>query len=146
MDEIEYIENRLDDQINWYDKKSAINKMWYQRIQIMLLIMAGLVTISGVFDPTKYSWVHYVVPLIGALIVMLTGILGLKRYQENWTAYRTTSETLKHEKFLYLTKCEPYDSSNAFNLLVNRAEALMSKEHSNWTQIAKKEPENNNNN
>ncbi len=141
MDETEYLENRLNDQIDWYDRKSGVNKKWFQRIQIMLLIMAGLVTISGVFDPEVFYWIHYVIPVIGALIVMLTGILGLKRYQENWTTYRTTSESLKHEKYLYLTKCEPYNSSNAFNILVNRAEALMSKEHSNWTQIAKKEPE-----
>ena len=29
--EAEYFEQRLDDQINWYDKKSAFNQAWYKR-------------------------------------------------------------------------------------------------------------------
>ena len=143
MDENLYLTERLDDQINWYDRKSAMNKKWHQLGQTALIILAVLVTLSGMitYDSKDPFWLRYVVPVIGALIALITGVLSLNKYQENWMAYRTTSETLKHEKFLFLTKTAPYDTPEAFNRLVNRVETLISKENSNWQQSQAKQPE-----
>ena len=44
---------------------------------------------------------------------------------------------LKHEKYLYLTKCKPYDGSDAFTRFVERCESLISKEHSQWLHSTK---------
>ena len=136
MDEMEYMKDRLDDQIEWYSRKSKINKIWYIRLQVSLLILAALITLSGgVNSFINLSWLSLATAIMGALVAVLSGALKIYKYQENWTEYRTTIESLKHEKFLYLTKCEPYNGSNAFKVLVQRVEALISQENSNWTQF-----------
>ena len=61
-------------------------------------------------------------------------MLGLFQYQELWTGYRTTCEALKQEKYLFLTRTEPYDEIEPFPLFVQRIENLISTEHSNWIQ------------
>ena len=59
--------------------------------------------------------------------------------------YRTTAESLKKEKYLFQTRVDPYHEGDAFYTLVQRIEAMVSKETTNWaqymTQAAKKKPE-----
>ncbi|MBT8257660.1 MAG: DUF4231 domain-containing protein [Bacteroidia bacterium] len=134
MDQTEYIEDRLDDQINWYSRKSSINKSWYVRMQLSLLVLAALITLTGgVNSFLNENWLSMATAIMGALVAILTGALKIYKYQENWTEYRTTVESLKHEKYLFMTKCEPYHGTNAFKVLVQRVEGLISHENSNWT-------------
>ena len=67
-------------------------------------------------------------------MVVLAAFQSLGRYHENWFEYPTTRESQKHEKFLFLTKSEPYDSDNAFTLNVEHVECNLSKEISTWAQ------------
>ena len=73
------------------------------------------------------------------LLAAITAILGLYKFQENWLEFRTTCESLKHEKYLFLTKSEPYDQEESFRLLVDRVESLISKENTAWNRCMKKE-------
>lgn len=139
MEEGEYLKNRLDNQIDWYNKKSAVNKKYFRLCQVILLIMATLITLSGTFNAAEFPWVAYTIPFLGASIAIISGLLGLFKFQENWLEYRTVCESLKHEKFLFLTKSEPYHEGKAFGLLVNKVEALISKENTNWSQYMNKE-------
>ena len=142
MNEQEYIEKRLEDQLNWYEAKSAINKKKYQRCQMLLLIFAGLITLSALIDNDgPYGRWLIAVPVLGALIALITGLVRIYKFQENWTAYRTAAELLKFEKFMYLTKTKPYDGDNAFQVLVQRVEGLISKENSQWTQYTSEKEE-----
>jgi len=51
---------------------------------------------------------------------------------------------LKKEKFLFQTAVDPYDGADAFRVLVQRVEGLVSKENTNWAQyMTKKEDEKN---
>ena len=137
MNEEEYLKNRLDDQINWYDRKSSQNQKTYKRLQFILIISAASVPfISGYVD--NLSYLQYLLGGIGVLIAAVTGLLSLYKFQEIWTTYRTTCESLRREKFLYLTKTDPYIEKNAFNLLVQRVEALLAKENSSWVEVMKK--------
>lgn len=138
MNEKEYLDDRLEDQINWYDNKSSINKRWFRRCQLIQLVMAALITLSGVMNDTENEWIPYVVPALGAVIAIVSGVLGLYKFQENWLEYRTTTESLKHEKYLYLTNSEPYNTEEPLNLLVSRVETLISKENTNWAQYMRK--------
>lgn len=146
MDEAEYIEHRLEEQIEWYDRKSALNKKAFRRFQLIQLVMASLITLSGVISPSEFPMVSYIVPSLGALIAIVSGVIGLYKFQENWLEYRTVSESLKHEKYLFLTRSEPYNEAAPFNLFVNRIENIISEENSKWSQTMKevskeKEPE-----
>jgi hypothetical protein len=76
----------------------------------------------------------YIIGVLGVIIAIISGVLALYRFQENWTEFRTTAESLKHEKYLFLTGTEGYANENPFGLLLERVEALLSKEHTRWSE------------
>ena len=137
MDENEYLEKRLDNQINWYDKKSADNQKWFKRLQVIAIVGAAMIPFLSGYMSEEYIWMKITIGFLGLIVAMITVILGLYQFQENWIEYRTTCESLKHEKYIYLTKSPPYDDKNAFVLLVERVETLISKENTNWTRQTK---------
>lgn len=147
MDESEYLENRLDDQINWYDRKSTKNQKNFKRFQLIIILSAAAIPLlSGYLGQQETStYLPYIIGVLGFLVAIITALLGLYKFQETWTAYRTTCESLQHEKYLYLTKTNPYSGKNAFNLLVQRVEMLISKENSSWAEIMQKTEEQNEN-
>jgi hypothetical protein len=131
-----YLENRLDDQINWYDKKSVWNQKWFRRLKkAEMIISVSIPLLVGVID--YQPSVKIFIGIMGASIAVIAGIQSMYKFHENWIQYRTTAETLKHEKYLYITKCKPYDGEGAFCRLVERVEGLISKENSQWIRYIK---------
>ena len=129
----DYLKDRLDNQIEWYSKKSSSNQKMYKRLQLTTIITsASIPFLSGYSE--QYPTFNIVIGIIGVVVASITAILSLNKYQENWLHYRTTSESLKHQKYLYLTGTDPYHEANAFNVLVQQVEALISKENSTWSQ------------
>jgi hypothetical protein len=73
---------------------------------------------------------------LGVAIVVLEGLQQLKQFHSTWIGYRSTSETLKHEKFLYLGNAGPYvDQATAHALLAARVEEIVSHEHAKWVEV-----------
>lgn len=140
MNQEEYLKERLDGQIDWYDRKSQWNQQWFKRLQVFQLVAAAAIPfMSGYMGPDTL-WIKFSVGLVGVLIAASGAVIGLYKFQENWMEYRTTCESLRHEKYLFLTGTEPYDAEKPFDLLVKRVESQISKENSNWSQYTKKEP------
>lgn len=119
---------RLEDQINWYDRKSNYNQRAYKWLKIIEIVAAALVPLSAGFHlPAPFTG------SLGVLIAILEGLLQLNQYHHNWITYRSTCETLKHEKYLYLGNAGPYSASPAAHaLLAERIESLVSQEHAKW--------------
>ncbi len=131
MNADEYLKNRLDDQIAWYDRKSQSNQKFCKRLRITEFVLAAFIPFLSGFMSLHGS-IQIVVGLIGVGIAIITASLGLYQFEQNWIEYRTTCESLKKEKYLYLTKIEPYDKDDErFALLVRRVETLISKENTN---------------
>ena len=137
MTEQEYFTQRVDDQINWYDRKSMMSQNIFKRLRFTEIVAAAAIPLlAGQVDPARAS-LKWVVGILGALVAIIAGLLSLYRLQENWIEYRVTCEALKHEKFLYETRVGPYAVSEPFPLFVERVESLISKEHSNWAQYVR---------
>ena len=134
MDANEYITQRLNDQIGWYERKSFSNQYWYKWLRMAQFVTAALVTFCTAYLTSAIPLTKIVIGLFGVSIAVITATLDLFRFQERWIEYRTTCESLKKEKILFQTDSEPYtsDPRSNFRLLVQRVEALISKEHSNW--------------
>jgi hypothetical protein len=132
----DYMVNRVDDQIQWYDKKSQSAQWWFKRLSgVEVLSAAAIPLIAGFGNELSPLFpVKLVVGVLGAMIVVISSFVSINQFQEKWIEYRTTCESLKHEKFLFLTKAEPYQNNDAFNLFVQRIESLISKENSAWSQ------------
>lgn len=131
MDEANYIKERVDDQINWYDRKSAINKRNFKFMRIVELLAAASIPFLSAYVHQSV-WMRVAIGALGVVIVVVAGFIALNKWQENWIAYRTTAETLKHQKYLYLTRSSPYSTGNAFKKFVRRVESEISKENSSW--------------
>ena len=132
MNQDEYIKNRVDDQIEWYNKKSSLNQSWFRRLRIIEIVAAALIPLLAAY--ADWDLLKIVVAALGLVIAVIAGILGLFQFQENWTSCRSTCESLKQEKFLFLTRTGSYDQKEPFPLFVQRVEGLMAKEHSAWAQ------------
>ena len=119
---------RLQDQIDWYDKKSASAQSSFKRLKIATIVAAALVPVlAGVKGPA------IVTGALGALIVVFEGVQSLYQFHTNWFAYRSTCEALKHEKFLYHGGAGPYRAApDPHALLAERIESLVSQEHAKW--------------
>jgi Protein of unknown function (DUF4231) len=121
--------SRLEDQAKYYGRSSATNKSWYTRLKIVQLVCAAAVpVVASVHAPV------WVTGGLGAVVVVVEGIQQLGQYQANWINYRSTAESLKHEKFLYLSGAGPYQGNDDDKrLLAERTEALISQENTTWT-------------
>jgi len=132
------IMERLEDQIAWYDKKSATSQRVFKRIKVIEIVAAAMIPFIGTFKLAQAAWAT---GGLGVLITVLEGMLHLNQYQQNWTAYRSTCESLKHEKYTYLGKAAPYANvADPHALLAERIESLVSQEHAKWASIQQQEP------
>jgi hypothetical protein len=124
---------RLEDQIDWYDRKSTQNQRAFRRIKITEILAAALIPFVSVF---RMQFVSYATAGLGVLITVLEGMLHLNQYQQNWINYRSTCEELKHEKYVYLGNAGPYANvKDSRALLAERVESLVSQEHAQWATV-----------
>jgi hypothetical protein len=78
---------RLDDQIDWYDKKSGFNQRCFKRFKIIELIAAASIPLLAGFS-TLIPYPTIIIGCLGALIVVLESVQGLYQFQSNWISYR----------------------------------------------------------
>jgi hypothetical protein len=120
--------DRLQDQIEWYDKKSVSSQKAFKYLKICSISAAAVIPVFA--SMARFS---SVTAGLGVLIVILEGLQQLNQYHANWISYRSTCEALKHEKFLYLAKASAYSTArDPHSLLAERIESLVSQEHAKW--------------
>lgn len=129
-----YIQERLEDQINWYDKKSMKAQRLFKKLKFIVIILSAAIPLFVSFI-TKYEIWATIVSIIGVVITAIEGWLGLTKYHENWIEYRGICETLRHEKYMYMTRTGVYDTEDAFKILVERVESIISNENVNWANL-----------
>ena len=125
--------DRLENQIDWYDRKSRASRRMFKRIKIIEILSAAAIPFLAALS---FPYDKLVTAGLGVLITVLEGLLHLNQYQQNWTTYRSTCEALKHEKYVYLANAGPYaNASAAHALLAERIESTVSQEHAQWSSI-----------
>jgi hypothetical protein len=135
----EYVQQRINDQIGWYDRKSITNKRWFKRLRFAEIVAAATIPfLSGFAD--KSFLIKIAIGALGVFVAVIASVLGLLQFQVHWIAYRAIAESLRKEKFLFLTQTDPYDKDDALHLFVQRVEALLSKENIEWAQSVMKPP------
>jgi hypothetical protein len=123
---------RLNDQLRWYSQKSGNYKNWYTRLRIFQTGLAVLIPVASHLDPETAKWAT---SLAGALIATLEGIQQINQYSTLWVTYRSAAESLKQQKFLFLSSAGPYaipSIEERLVMLAERVEEVVSTEHSGW--------------
>ena len=128
MAESDIVLERLEDQLNWYDKKASQNERMFKILRVGTIVISISIPLCAAF--VKYT---LLTGTLGALIALFEGLQQLNQYHQNWLTYRSTAEALKHEKYLFLSVAGPYASaSSPRTFLAERVESLVSQEHSKW--------------
>jgi hypothetical protein len=124
---------RLESQIDWYDRKSRAARRTFKRIKVIEILAAAAIPFLAALS---FRYDKLVTAGLGVLITVLEGLLHLNQYQQNWTTYRSTCEALKHEKYVYLANAGPYATAAAPHaMLAERIESTVSQEHAQWSSI-----------
>ncbi len=120
---------RLEQQIRWYDSKSAQAQLRFKAVKVAEFVVSAFVPISAlVLDKVATA-------VAGGVVIVLESLQQLSQWQHNWITYRSTCEALRHEKYSYLARSGVYeelDDLRAKQLLAERVEGLISTEHSKW--------------
>jgi hypothetical protein len=124
---------RLEDQIAWYDRRSARQRRAFYLLKIVTIVAAAAIPVLAAL-PSDVYLNRLVTSSLGALIVIVEGTQQLFQLQTNWLLYRSACESLKREKYLYLANAGPYAIARDTRvLLAERIEALISQELGSWT-------------
>jgi hypothetical protein len=120
---------RLESQIRWYDSKSGAAQRNFKWGRYFVIASSAAIPLAAL---TGYPMVT---AILGGLIAICEATQHVNQWQHNWITYRSTCEALRHEKYTYLERADPYDDLDdkaARKLLVERVESLISTEHSKW--------------
>lgn len=152
----DYIKNRYEDQMNWYDRKASQNQKEYKKWTRIVIILSALTPIVAALDAKSIALaiasenssdllaqiIKIILITISAIVAIGTTTLKTFRYHELWISYRETCERLRSEKYLFDARLGIY-SQPRINLraaFVEQIEAALMKEHSGWVSASKSAP------
>jgi len=131
LDKESVVLKRLEEEIDWYSRRSESSQTWFKRLKAIELVAAALIPFLAGLKESPF-----LVGALGVLIVVLESLQGLYQFQSNWITYRSACEALKHEKYLWMAGAGPYaDPEDPDRLLAEREESLIPQEHAKWTSI-----------
>ncbi len=134
MNEEDYLKSRLQDQLAYFETKSAYNQRWYKRLKVLVILMSvSIPFLSGLIEKFGFP-ITITVGLLGVGIAIIEGIQQVYSFQENWSNYRKTAEQLKREEYLFKTKSGPYKSNGDVQTLAERIESILENENSSWLE------------
>ena len=134
---IEPLLERLQGQIDWYDRKAKSNQRAYKVSKISIVALAILIPVLAEYGhiPHFEGGPAFLVGVAAGAIVLLEGLQVVNKWQENWILYRATCEGLRNERHLYADRAGPYAGLKpdaAHRLLAERTSNLMMAEHGKW--------------
>ncbi len=142
MNQEQYLADRIEDQIKWYNGKSRLNKNYYRTLRVVSVMMALAIPIMSSFlDGGNVPYLKLVIAVAGALVALIEGLLQLYKFRDNWTNYRAAAESLIQHKYLFSTRTAPYNVAKPFVLFVQNAEGIMAGERIAWVKLNTTEEE-----
>jgi hypothetical protein len=123
-----YLETRIEDQKNWYAKKSRANrkasKMWFMLLCLSYGCAIVLSLLQIAYPDSNYFPVDIFV-VVASCIISWT---QLKRFDELASAYSLTS----HEIGIIKSRFSSVNSADVLSNFVSDAENAFSREHTQW--------------
>jgi len=133
LDGPDYVSERVDPQITYFEKAANKAKRWHQWSAIFIAIVAGAIPVVAVLV-TDQTVQRGLSAILGASVVVIQATRTTKRWHEDWLLFRTAEETIRSEKMLYLTRTADYASDERDSLFVTRIEKILSTSHGTFTE------------
>jgi len=132
-----YIEARVKQYQEWYDRKAVQTKALFLRNRAGSVvggaIVPVLVNMQNEWYPYNIDVVRIIVTLISLFVVILVSLESVYHYREQWKNYRSTEQFLGHETVFFRSRVGKYDKlddDKAFRLFVERVEEAIASENS----------------
>lgn len=136
-----YLQERVQDQLHWFERKSAWNQKRYRILKTTILVLSGSIPFMAgmVLDMPFFQWG---IAIAGLLIAIAEGLISINKYHDNWVQYRASAEALKREQFLLSTGTGPYrdlDTADRLEALVSRVEDILGSDNEQWRRYVGEE-------
>src|SRR5205823_5015844 len=131
----EYMQQRVDQYIGWYDRKAVGAKSNYLRMRALSVVGGAIVP---VLVNVHIPYVSIATTIISLAVVVVVSLESVFHYREQWKNYRSTEQYLSREKVLFLTAEGPYKKlarDQAFILFVERVEAAIASENASTLNV-----------
>ncbi|MFD8098768.1 DUF4231 domain-containing protein [Nocardia fluminea] len=125
-DESDPIWDRLIEQLRWYSARSRSAQRWYKAVKVVQICIGAIVPVLAM----QASAV--VTAAVATVVVAAEGMQQVFQWHANWLRYRATAESLKYEKYMFLSATGPYASAPGRSTLAQRIEAIAKQETLRW--------------
>jgi Protein of unknown function (DUF4231) len=114
--ELNYVNDRVDQQIGYFDSGAMHNQKWYRRLKVTSIVCNVLTTlIIGISFtvPDAYKIAMGITALVLSTLVLATyQCEEFYNFGAKWEKFRLVAEQLKSEKYLCLSSVGRYASSD----------------------------------
>lgn len=132
-----YVHQRLEDQIDYYEKKSAYNKKLYFSLSIAAIAANAMIPVVSVFLPSA-TVPKLMITILSAIAAMISSILILLNARGLWGKYRLNASRLQAFRYQYYTRSGIFaglDDEQAFQRLVEVSEQQLQEENTDWESV-----------
>lgn len=131
----DYIDQRIHQQINWFERESKRNRHCYHTTKVLLTVTAAITPALASFIKDSTT-VQIMVGIVSSLTAILANINGIFNFKDKYITFRDAAEYLKSEKLLYETLSGKYkDHEHSGNLFVDTIEQYILNLNSNWKKM-----------
>ena len=131
----EYIDERLNQFREWYDKKAVRAKKLYQWMRATTVVGGAVVPVL-INLPIKH--IDLATTLISLIVVILISLESVFHFREQWKNYRATEQLLAKEYFNFVAAEGPYrnqEEQEAFLNFVDRVENAIASENASTLNV-----------
>jgi hypothetical protein len=129
----EYLEKRLLPQIAWYKSRAREGRKRYLTYSMVQLIGAAVVPFFNAYG-CEFRVLLYTSSICAILSAIFTGLISIRRPQEDWIRYRHASNVLDGLRSRYQYRVEPFNGPDAEQRLVTLAEEEIMSENAAWKE------------
>jgi hypothetical protein len=120
----------LDAQFAWYRTHAVSAGVRYKVLEIALLVVAALVPVTTVVTD------RWVTALLGAVVVVLTGLRSIFTWQDDWLRFTETWQQLQFARNRYVHGLPPFDDPATRDAtLVERVQQIQASENRGWLSL-----------
>lgn len=136
-----YIEERVIDQIVWYEQKSKEKQTRFKRLTVASIILNAIIPIFVLFS--DYSiFIKMLVTGLSSSAGAINAIVALCGYKDLWIQYRSNCELLKSTLHRFFLKTGEFrhiadDQYALMDALVVSCEEYFTKEFQTWVVVTK---------
>ncbi|MDT9692234.1 DUF4231 domain-containing protein [Streptomyces sp. P9(2023)] len=125
-----YVESRLTQYQEWYDRKATKMKAMHLRMRTVSVVGGALVPVLVNLD---LGFAKITATVLSLVVVASVSLESVYRYREQWKNYRSTEQLLGHERVYFAARVGPYHNlsdRDCFTTLVARVEKAIASENS----------------